>query len=162
MSEVSARRCATDNNNSLVEQFLDAMWLERGLSDSTLAAYRSDLKIYIHDLSPRSVLLADTADIHACLGHAGQAQLANRTLARRLSVLRRFYQYLVREGKITTDPTTSINSPGVGRLLPVALSEKDVEALLQAPDSNTPRGLRDRTMLELIYATGCVFRNWYT
>ena len=139
-----------------LERFLDALWLEAGLSRNTLSAYRSDLEGFENWLRTQ----------HAVLGAVTRAQLQNylatcvgrgsrpRTTARLLSSLRRFYRYLLREELITEDPTALIESPKLGRPLPKSLSEEQVESLLQAPDAKTALGLRDRAMLETLYATG--------
>jgi integrase/recombinase XerD len=140
----------------LIERFCDALWSERGLSDNTLAAYASDLARFRAWLAARGRAL-DTAsreDIQAYLAHRTGAKTAARSNARLLSSLRRLYRYLAREGVIAADPTELIDSPKLGRPLPKALSEGEVEKLLAAPDTEDPRGLRDRAMLETLYATG--------
>ena len=143
-------------SDAQLERFLDALWLEAGLSRNTLSAYRSDLEGFESWLRTQ----------HAVLSAATRAQLQNyfaicigrgsrpRTAARLLSSLRRFYQYLLREQLISEDPTALIESPKLGRPLPKSLSEEQVESLLQAPDTKTALGLRDRAMLETLYATG--------
>ncbi|APZ42382.1 site-specific tyrosine recombinase XerD [Acidihalobacter ferrooxydans] len=139
----------------LVERFLDALWAERGLSDNTLAAYRADLAGFAHALAERggSLLDAGKADVQTYLAQR-LAGGSPRSAARLLSSLRRFYRQQLREGRIAQDPTALIEAPRMGRPLPDALSEADVEALLAAPDTGSPAGLRDRAMLELLYATG--------
>lgn len=141
-------------DSSIVDAFLDALWMERGLAANTLKAYRADLLHFRDWLARRGAVLdrATTADVLAYLG-AHQARSA-RTLARRLSALRRFYQYLVRVHRMRTDPTVAVESPRLGRALPKSLTEPEVEALLRAPDVAGSIGLRDRAMLELMYATG--------
>lgn len=140
--------------HGVIDAFLDSLWMERGLSRNTLQAYRSDLSRYEVWLARRRRTPADagTADVLAYLA-SGPAPSV-RTTARRLSTLRRFYQYLVREGRMAQDPTVTVEAPRVGRPLPKSLTEKEVEALLQAPDPGTAAGLRDRTMVEVLYATG--------
>lgn len=137
-----------------VDRFLDALWMERGLSENTLQAYRSDLYAFAKWLSKKSVNIkdAETGDILAYL--AEQGTRSARTSARRLSSLRRLYEYLLREGEIKKDPVLNIESPRIGRPLPKTLTEDEVEALIDAPDVKTPKGLRDRAMLEVLYATG--------
>ena len=139
---------------ALVERFLDAVWMERGLSDLTLAAYRSDLTAYSRWLAPQAVSLLEvqSADLNRYL--IGSAGASPRSQARRLSVLRRFYRYLVREGIVRSDPTAEVSAPRLGRMLPKSITEQDVERLLAAPDTEQDLGLRDRAMLELMYATG--------
>lgn len=138
----------------MVNRFLDMLWMERGLSENTLSAYRSDLLAYARWLNQKGVRLgeAQDADLRDYLGSFKQP--AARTLARRLSSLRRFYIYLVREGLMQHDPSARVESPRIGRPLPKSLTEAEVEALLNAPDINTSLGLRDRAMLEVLYATG--------
>jgi len=136
-----------------LERFLDALWLEAGLSHNTLSAYRSDLEAFTAWLkvapakATREQLQAYFAD---CV-HRGAHP---RSTARLLSSLRRFYQYLLREELIANDPTAHIESPKLGRSLPKSLTEEQVEKLLHAPNVETPLGLRDRAMLETLYATG--------
>jgi integrase/recombinase XerD len=152
-SREDGRRGAVD---PLIEQFLDSLWLERGASRLTLAAYRADLTGFAAHLAARGVTLSDAgrADLLAYLAAPQQAHLAPRSLARRLSALRGFYRYLVREGLAQADPTARIDSPRLGRPLPKTLSETDVERLLAAPVGATPEALRDAAMLELLYASG--------
>jgi integrase/recombinase XerD len=145
---------ASPGPDGVIDAFLDALWMERGLSRNTLQAYRSDLARYSAWLARRRRALteAGSADILAYLGSGTTPSV--RTTARRLSTLRRLYQYLVREGRMSADPTALVEAPRVGRPLPKSLTEKEVEALLQAPATETASGLRDRAMLELLYATG--------
>lgn len=138
----------------LIEQFLDSLWLERGASRLTLAAYRRDLASLAAHLTTHDKTPAD-AGHGDLLGYlAAQVGLAPRSLARRLSALRGFYRYLLREGRITEDPSARIDSPRLGRPLPRTLSESDVERLLEAPGDASAQALRDGAMLELLYATG--------
>ena len=143
--------------NEQLDRFIDALWLESGLSDHTLSAYRRDLTGFTHWLNETaSVYLPDASrsDVQAYLGFRVQQGASPRTTARLLSSMRRFYRYLVREGLREDEPTSDIDAPRMGRPLPVSLSEEQVSKLLQAPDLKTARGLRDRAMLELLYATG--------
>lgn len=137
---------------ALIDRFLDAQWLEKGLSQNTLAAYRRDLQLLAADLVQRGRTLprADKAAISSCLA----ARANGRSMARLLSCLRGFFGWMVREGRLDHDPTLDIPSPKLGRPLPGTLSERDVEALLAAPDTDEAVELRDRAMLELLYATG--------
>lgn len=144
----------TDESRQLIDRFLDALWMERGLSNNTLSAYRSDLYDFSTWFEKRDgqIVLARTSDILAYL--SGLDKCSVRTVARRLSSLRRLYEFLVREGCIQDDPTTGVESPRLGRPLPRSMTEAEVESLLEAPDTDTLIGLRDRAMLEVLYATG--------
>ena len=139
-----------------VERFLDSMWSERGLSENTLAAYRADLSGLTRWLEGQGVELMDAQREHllAFLAWRVQQGARPRSTARQLSSIRRFYRHMLREGKLAEDPTTRIDMPKLGRPLPKSLSEGEVEALLRAPDVAEPLGIRDRAMLELLYATG--------
>jgi len=138
----------------IIELFQNALWHECGLSDSTLSAYGSDLRQFDKWLKNKSLLEAGSADIGQYLSFRQEKGGTNRTAARFLSSLRRFYSYCVREKAIAADPSQLIDSPHIGRLLPTSLSEADVENLLQAPNTVHALGFRDRTMLELLYASG--------
>jgi len=139
-----------------IERFLDALWMERGLSENTLAAYRNDLNGFALWLSghQRSLGAAHRQDLLDYLAERVGAGVKPRTTARLLSSLRRFYRYLIREGRLTDDPSARIDTPRIGRPLPDSLSEAEVELLLAAPDTGEPLGLRDRAMIELLYACG--------
>jgi len=141
---------------SMIDRFLDAIWMERGLSENTLGAYRADLIALHQRLESKSVELirAQRADIMDYIAWRVEGGAKPRSTARQLSSFRRFYRYLLREGVISTDPTVNIAMPKIGRSLPQSLSEQDVEALLSAPKVSDPLGHRDRTMLEVLYATG--------
>ena len=141
-----------DSNPAIIDQYLDALWLEKGLSQNTLAAYRRDLQQFADRGLP--LLSAQPADIQAYLACRLQQQLSARSMARLLSCLRGFYRYQLREGRIALDPTLDIANPKLGRPLPKSLSETDVEQLLAAPDCQLPLELRDKAMLELLYASG--------
>jgi len=140
-------------SDELLERFLDALWLEAGLSRNTLSAYRSDLEALSAWLKAPPAT-ATREQLQAYLAACVHRGARPRSTARLLSSLRRFYQYLLREGLITDDPTAQIESPKLGRPLPKSLTEEQVEKLLQAPDAETALGLRDRAMLETLYATG--------
>ena len=137
------------------EQFLDAVWLESGLSGNTLNAYRTDLAAFEAWLGNKSLALeaASRAEVLGYLAANVRQGLSPRSSARRLSTLRRFYRYLLREGLIQDDPTSDVRSPSLGRPLPKAVTEASVEKLLAAPP-NTTLGVRDRAMLETMYASG--------
>jgi integrase/recombinase XerD len=143
-------------DDPLIELFLDATWAEKGLSANTLESYRYDLRRLAAALaeSGRDLAAAGRDDLLRFLAVQVQSGRSPRSLSRYLSGFRQFYRWLLREGRIAQDPTALIESPKLGRGLPKALSEAQVEALLEAPDAGTPLGLRDRTMLELMYATG--------
>ncbi|MDZ7752344.1 MAG: site-specific tyrosine recombinase XerD [Gammaproteobacteria bacterium] len=138
----------------LIDAFLDALWMERGLARSTLAAYGTDLRMLATWLDARGLGLLEARREHLLEYLAGFAAAPPRSTARRLSTLRRFYGYQVREQRLSADPSANIAGPRLGRGLPGVLSEAEVEALLAAPDTTTVLGLRDRAMLELLYATG--------
>ncbi len=140
----------------LIEEFLDALWLEKGLSSHTRSAYRTDLLAFARWLEGRGLTL-ESLGRDAVLDHLGwrlSEGYQARSTARFLSGLRSFYKYAVREGRIAEDPTLLVSMPQLGAPLPKSLSEADVEALLAAPDTEDTLGLRDRTMLEVLYATG--------
>lgn len=140
----------------LVDKFLDAIWMERGLSQNTLGAYRADLMTLGRSLSEqkKSIDSADKSDLLAFIAGRVEGGAKPRSTARQLSSFRRFFRYIMREGLRTSDPTADIEMPRIGRSLPKTLSEDEVEALLNAPNTEEPLGHRDRTMLELLYATG--------
>ena len=145
-----ARVRAEGLNQSLLDAFCDALWLEDGLARNTIASYRSDLEKFSRFLS-KDLLEAEERDLFAFLGApGGRASSA----ARRVATLKRFYQYCLRERRIAADPTLKLDPPKRAPRFPRSLSEADVEALLAAPDTSTPLGLRDRAMLETLYATG--------
>ncbi len=141
---------------AIIDKFLDAIWMERGLSTNTLGAYRADLMALQRWLAKRDVSLiyATRADLLAFIAWRAKEGAKPRSTARQLSSFRRFYRFLLREKVIGEDPTLKIEMPKVGRSLPTSLTEAEVEALLSAPEVSDPLGHRDRTMLELLYATG--------
>jgi integrase/recombinase XerD len=148
--------CLMEADEQLIGKFADTLWMERGLSANTLAAYQSDLRniaVWLHGQG-KSLAEANDADIQAYLSHLVAQQAQRRTSARRLSALRQFYQIAVREAWLMQDPTALIEAPRLSRSLPKTLTEQDVEALLVAPNLDTLEGERDRCMLELLYATG--------
>ncbi|MCX7104710.1 MAG: site-specific tyrosine recombinase XerD [Methylococcales bacterium] len=142
------------SSTDLIDQFLDAVWVEQGLSKNTLSAYSSDLRIFAKWLSDKSMLDVDKGDLSRFLAARYTAGIGNRSTARILSSLRRFYGYYIRENSLIIDPTLLIESPHIGRPLPISLSELDVELLLNAPEVTNTNGFRDKTMLEVLYATG--------
>ena len=144
-------------DTTTIERFLDALWMERGLSENTLAAYRNDLQQINNWLSQKKsceLLSVNRNDLLDYLAERSEQKRSPRSTARLLSSLRRFYTWCRRESLINEDPTRLLSAPKLGRPLPETLSEKDVEQLLAAPDTKTDIGIRDRAMLELLYATG--------
>jgi integrase/recombinase XerD len=139
-----------------VARFLDAVWMERGLSSNTLAAYRADLTALSRWLGERGIPMARTtkSDLQDFIAARVEAGARPRSTARQLSSFRRFFRYLMRESVIRDDPTAQIAMPKIGRSLPKSLTEEEVESLLGAPAVGDPLGNRDRTMLEVLYATG--------
>lgn len=130
---------------------------EGGLSANTQKSYQTDLMKFagwLKDQGKQDIVSVQATDIEAYLHHRFQKRLHPRSTARFLSCLRHFYQWLFREGVITEDPAQNIEGPKLGRALPKTLSESAVEALLAAPDLNTALGMRDKALLELLYATG--------
>ena len=140
-----------------IDAFVDALWLEDGLSRNTLAAYRRDLTLYSQWLATQQPALAldDTAEQHLNGYFAARhAQTRATSANRRLTVLRRYFHWALRERRITADPTVRLMAARQPLRVPKTLSQAQVEALLNAPDLGNPLGVRDRTMLELMYASG--------
>jgi len=155
----------------LIESFIDHLWMEKGLSENTLSAYRNDLSGFAlwlskgeqeqagsdkirKNLTATDLKCADTSIIQSFLAFNYQIKQKRRSVARLLSTLRRFYLYLCRENQISEDPTHLLESPKGERTLPLSLNEQQIEDLLDAPDISDDLGLRDRAMLEMLYATG--------
>jgi len=138
-----------------LDAFIDHLWLEDGLSKNTLASYRLDLSLFALWIAQqkKSLLGVDQADIQQYLA-VRFPQCKPRSISRLIASMRRFYRYLLRENKIGLDPTIQIRSPKLPRSLPKSLGEEEVIALLKAPNDQDPTGLRDRAMLELLYACG--------
>jgi integrase/recombinase XerD len=144
-------------NDALIDRFCDHLWLEDGLADLTLAAYRRDLKTFgawLEKERSHALNAAAAGDIEAYLAWRFAARAQPRSAARYTSALKRFYRYLLRENLIAFDPTLNLDSPKLPRSLPKTLTETDVERLLDSADTAAPLGLRDRAMLETLYATG--------
>ena len=139
-----------------LQRFLDAVWTERGLSANTLAAYRADLTALGRWLDERdsALLKATRIELLGFIAARVEGGSRPRSTARQLSSFRRFYRFMVREGLIALDPTAQIAMPKIGRSLPKSLTEAEVDSLLEAPTVSDPLGHRDRTMLEVLYATG--------
>jgi len=146
------------NDADLLDEFSDSLWLEDGLSRNTLESYRRDLDkfaVWLEQQGRASMLEATHADIQGFLAHLVGGEKAKATsTSRAISSLKRLFRYLLRQNKISADPTLQIATPKLPRSLPKSLTEQDVELLLNAPDVQTLLGLRDRTMLEVLYATG--------
>ncbi|HEX9877330.1 MAG TPA: site-specific tyrosine recombinase XerD [Gammaproteobacteria bacterium] len=140
----------------VIDRFLDAIWMERGLSENTLGAYRADLLALTQRLTDRGINLvaASKSDLLDYISWRVDGGAKPRSTARQLSSFRRFFRYLLREGVISEDPTAQIAMPKIGRSLPQSLTEEEVDSLLRAPNVAEPLGHRDRAMLELLYATG--------
>ena len=139
-----------------IDDFCDALWLEDGLSKTSLASYRSDLKhlaLWLSEHGTTPLAQIGEAELIRFVAHIS-GRLKASSQARTLSTLRRFYRHLLRRGQISTDPTLKIAMPARGTRLPKIISEKHVEALLAAPADDTALGQRDRAMLETLYATG--------
>jgi integrase/recombinase XerD len=142
----------------LLDEFCDNLWLEDGLSRNTLDSYRRDLTkftVWLEQQRGLPILQTTHGDIQGYLAHLVTVQKAKpSSTGRNISSLKRLFRYLLRQGKISADPTLQIDTPKLPRNLPKSLTEQDVEQLLDAPDTQTPLGLRDRTMFEVLYATG--------
>lgn len=144
-------------DSASIDNFIDALWLEDGLSENTLSAYRRDLTAFSHWLIKNKQLqISDTQRefIQLYLADRVRCGASPRSAARLLSSLRRFFRYQIREGQRKDDPTRDIEAPRIGRPLPETLSEEQIMDLLHAPDTGTSRGIRDRAMLEVLYSTG--------
>ena len=141
---------------ALIEQFLDALWLERNLAENTLSAYRRDLTMLVEWLHHRGLSLASVGsdDLQALLAERQSGGYKATSTARLLSAVRRFFQHLYREKIRPDDPSALLASPKLPQRLPKDLSEAQVERLLQAPLVEQPLELRDKAMLEVLYATG--------
>jgi integrase/recombinase XerD len=139
------------------EAFLDFCRVEKGLAENSLAAYRHDLRhfaTFCGPMAPDRDVTANSAVIREYLDSLYAAKMSSRSIARHLATLRNFYQFLLREGKVTVDPVGALPLPKQWKSLPKYLSLDQVNQIIQAPDPSTPNGLRDRAMLEFLYATG--------
>jgi len=142
--------------SELIDAFCDQVWLQDGLAPSSLASYRRDLEQWASwlDRRDKALLTAHRTDVEAFLADQFRAKAKATSIARRLSSVRRFYALQLQQGTLRANPTHRVQAPKLPRRLPKNLSEAKVEALLAAPDSKTTLGLRDRAMLETLYATG--------
>ncbi len=152
----SAQTLVPNAEMALLERYLDAVWMERGLSQNSLAAYRSDLCQLAAFCVARSTTLleASKADLQELLVALAEQKRSPRSQARMVSTLRGFFRYCLRERLLTQDPAQRLEPPKLGRPLPETLSETDIDRLLAAPKTSQPLELRDRAMMELLYATG--------
>ncbi len=139
-----------------IDEYLDAIWLERGLAANSLAAYRRDLRQLAAALetSGRRLMTASEADLRQVVAGRFEAGYRPRSSARWLSCIKGFYRHMTRTGRLPEDPAAHLEAPRQGRHLPGTLSESEVRRLLDAPRTETPTGQRDRAMLELLYASG--------
>ena len=147
---------ADTNSSSDIDSFLDSIWMEKGLAKNTLSAYRSDLKILEKwtknkNLTLRKISRADLLDFISERANLGSS---SRSSARQLSTYRRFFNYLCGKDIINQDPTHKISMPKLSKSLPKMISEEEVIKLIKSPVVKKPLGFRDRTMLEVLYATG--------
>ena len=142
------------NSEILIDNFIDELWLEKGLSKNTLTAYRNDIQTFSNWYKGNSLLEVERVDLLDYLADRLKQGFSSRSTARSLSSLRAFYSHLTVRHNLKEDPTSRVESPKLGKSLPKTLSEEEVERLIQAPDVDDDIGLRDRAMLELIYACG--------
>ena len=145
----------TPESATAIDDFIDALWLEEGLSKNTLTAYRRDLVLFSEWLRDQRLSLNDTTEVQLAGYFAARHTETRATTAnRRLTVFKRYFRWALRERRIAADPTLKLQAAKQPLRVPKTLTEAQVEALLAAPDVHTPLGLRDRTMLELMYASG--------
>jgi len=144
------------NDIKFIEKYTNSLWLEKGLSNNTVVSYASDLSQLSEYLLQRNLSIdsAQPGDLMSFLADRSQRGVKPSSLARSLSSIKGFYQYMVRENHVEANPASLIDAPKQGRPIPKSLTEADVEALLAAPNVGTDLGLRDRAMLELLYACG--------
>jgi integrase/recombinase XerD len=145
------------NMDKHVELFLDYLSVERGLSKNTILAYRSDLKDYtgfLEAVAKKSVSASSREDIRDFMLHQKDKGLSVNSISRALAALRMFYRFLAREKLIKSDVSSYIDSPKLWKKIPDVLNLDEVERLIEAPDLNSPQGIRDRAILEVMYATG--------
>jgi integrase/recombinase XerD len=142
------------SSTDLIDAFCDQVWLQDGLAASSLSNYRRDLNAWAAWLGTRGLLAADRGDVEGWLADQFRSKAKATSVARRLSALRRFYRLQLERATVREDPTARVRAPKLPRRLPKLLSEAQVEALLAAPATESTLGLRDRAMLETLYATG--------
>ncbi|BCM25975.1 site-specific tyrosine recombinase XerD [Methyloradius palustris] len=146
----------SEPSQSLLDEFIDRIWLEEGLARNTLDSYRQDLSqfaVWLQKQLTKNLAEVSQGDIQQYLAYRFPTSKP-RSVSRLIASLRRLYRFALRENKISIDPTLQIDSPKLPRSLPKSLSEDEVESLLQAPNLDDPIGLRDRAMLEVLYASG--------
>ena len=155
-TDVSAQQALSSQEESVIALYLDAIWMEKGLSQNSLDSYRTDLTLFAQWLfhQGKTLIGVTSTDLQTYLAYRLEKKFQSRSSARFLSCMRGFYRYQLREGVLQENPMALIESPKLPRSLPKSLTEADVEALLDAPDLDDPVGLRDRTMLEVLYACG--------
>ena len=143
-------------NENIIQKYCDSIWIERGLSKNTISAYELDLKQLQFWLKNRgrNLLHCTASDLNLYLAEKFDSNISSSSINRCLSSIKGFFNWLVFSGLIKQSPTELIESPKIGRKLPVSLSEDEINQLLDAPDCKTPQGKRDKTILELLYATG--------
>lgn len=144
------------DDDSMIQNFLDHVWMESGLSENTLNAYRRDLKGLSGWLLERNrpLIKASRSDIESYLSHKLSQKAQNSSVSRLLSSIKRFYRFYIREGTLSEDPSALVDAPKLPKKLPKALSESDVQGLLDAPDISTSLGARDKLIFEVLYASG--------
>lgn len=148
------RRPDDGDDSGYIDQFIDQAWLIKGLSRNTLEAYKRDLNALDTWLDGQELTGVSSSILLKYLAERHRRGVSARTSAREMSTFRSFFGWMIRENLMDEDPTSAIPLPKIGRHLPATLSEVEVERLLAAPEIDTPRGLRDRAMIELLYATG--------
>ena len=146
----------SDSDRQILDAFIDNIWIEKGLSQNTLDSYRSDLEQFSSWLEKNNLSYIKTSkkEILSYLSFLFQKGLGSKTVARKLSSLKSFFRYLVFKSIISNDPSSEVETPKLLKSIPKSISEKEVEALLAAPDEKTDIGLRDKTMIETLYSCG--------
>ena len=146
----------SDSDRQILDAFIDNIWIEKGLSQNTLDSYRSDLEQFSKWLKKNNLSYLKTSkkEILSYLSFLFQKGLGSKTVARKLSSLKSFFRYLVFKSIIPNDPSSEVETPKLLKSIPKSISEKEVEALLAAPDEKTDIGLRDKTMIETLYSCG--------
>ena len=146
----------SDSDRQILDAFIDNIWIEKGLSQNTLDSYRSDLEQFSSWLEKNNLSYIKTSkrEILSYLSFLFQKGLGSKTVARKLSSLKSFFRYLVFKSIIPNDPSSEVETPKLLKSIPKSISEREVEALLAAPDEKTDIGLRDKTMIETLYSCG--------
>lgn len=143
------------DNESMIQNFLDHVWMESGLSENTLNAYRRDLNNFSNWLDGNKLRQVKRSEIQSYLSEKlVQKKAKASSVSRSLSSIKRFYRFYIREGTLSEDPSALVDAPKMAKKLPKSLSETDVQNLLDAPDENTSLGLRDKLIFEMLYASG--------